>query len=85
MKNEINFRRVVDFMLSIESAKSRGLLVRWVTWVRGSNFYVGCVGYVGENISCVDHNFYVVCLGQKSVRGSKFLREWFFGCGRKGG
>ena len=78
MKNEINLRRVVDFLLSIESAKSRGLLVRWVTWVRGlrgSSFHVGCVGYEGENIFCVDHNFCVVCLGQKFLRGSKFLRE----------
>ena len=55
-----------------------GLLVRGL---RGSNFYVGCVGYVGQNIFLhvlafyVGNNFYVGCVGQNfllgSLRGSK--------------
>ena len=45
-----------------ESAKSRGL--------RGN---VGCVSYVGQNIFYVGHNFYVGCVGQIFLCGSK----WF--------
>ena len=44
-----------------------GCVVTWVTWVgglRGSIFYVGCVGYVGQDIFYVGHNFYVGCVGQ---------------------
>ena len=43
-----------------ESAKSRGL--------RGN---VGCVSYVGQNIFYVGHNFYVGCVGQIFLCGSK--------------
>ena len=66
-----------------ESAKSRRLrgnmgYVSWVgAWVRGlrgSNFYVGCVSYVGQNILYVCHNFYVGCVGKTCLRGSIFLR-----------
>ena len=39
--------------------------------VRGSNLYVGCVGYVGQNIFYVGHNFYVGCVGQ-------FFFAWIF-------
>ena len=47
-----------------------GCLVTWVTWVRGlrglrgSDFYLGCLGYVSQNIFYVGHNFYVGCVGQ---------------------
>ena len=54
-------------------------------WWSGLRGCVSCMGYVGSNIFSVDHNFYVVCLGQNFSRGSKFSREWFFGCGGKGG
>ena len=39
----------------------------------GSNFYVSCVGYVGQNIFYMVHNFYVGCVGQKFLRGSIFF------------
>ena len=48
-----------------------GCLVTWVTWVRGlrglrgSDFYLGCLGYVSQNIFYVGHNFYAGCVGQK--------------------
>ena len=35
--------------------------------LRGSNFYVGCAGYVGQNIFYVGYNFYV------GLRGSNIL------------
>ena len=53
-----------------ESAKSRGLrgnmghVGAWVRGLRGSNFYAGCVGYAGQKIFYVGHNFCVGCLGQ---------------------
>ena len=53
-----------------ESAKSRGLrgnmghVGAWLRGLRGSNFYAGCVGYAGQNIFYVGHNFCVGCLGQ---------------------
>ena len=37
-----------------------GRVVTWVAWVcelRGSNVYVGCMGYVGQNIFYVGHHF----------------------------
>ena len=59
-----------------------GCMVTWVTWVRGlrgSNFYVGCVGHIGQNIFYVGRNFYMgcvgqlyFCVGQNFLRGSKF-------------
>ena len=55
-----------------------GCVVKWVTWVRGlrgSNYYVGCVGYEGQNIFYVSHNFYVGCMGQiYFCVGQNFLR-----------
>ena len=60
MKKETNLRRVVDFLLSIETAKSRGLRGKvgyvgvWVAWVKFLR------GLRGLNFFCVDHNFYVV-------------------------
>ena len=60
-----------------------GYLVTWVAWVRGlrgSDFYVGCMSYVGQNTFYVGNNFYVGCLGQIYFcvdqiffRGSKFF------------
>ena len=63
-----------------------GCVVTSVTWVgvllgsmgglRGSDFYVGCVGYVRQNIFYVGHNFYVGCVGQiflLGLRGSKYF------------
>ena len=48
--------------------------------LRGSSFYVGCVGDVGLNIFYVGHHFYVgcvdqihFCVGQNFLRGSIFL------------
>ena len=43
----------------------------WVRGLRGSNYYVGCLGYVGQNIFYVGHNFYVELRG--SLRGSKIF------------
>ena len=58
-----------------------GCVVTWATWVcrlRGSNFYVGWVGYVGQNIFCLGHNFFMgqinFCVGQKCLRRVYFLR-----------
>ena len=64
-------------------------MVTWVTWVRGSYFYVVCVGYVGQNIFYVGNilrgsyilrglrgsNIFCVdlCVGPKFLRGSKIL------------
>ena len=73
-------------MLIYESAKSRGLrgnvgyLGPWVRGLRGSNIYMGCVGYVGQNIFYVGHNFYVGCVGQiHFCVGQTFLRGYFRG------
>ena len=48
--------------------------------LRGSSFYVDCVGDVGLNIFYVGHHFYVgcvdqihFCVGQNFLRGSIFL------------
>ena len=63
MKKEVNLWRVVDFLLSIETAKSRGLRGKvgyvgmWDAWVK---FLRGLRGLHGLNFFCVDHNFYVV-------------------------
>ena len=63
-----------------------GGVVTRLTWViglrelRGSNFYMGYVGYVGEKCFYASHNFYVGCVGQKHLclvqiflRGPNFL------------
>ena len=42
----------------------RGYVSRWIAWVCGSNFYIGCLGYVDQNIFYVGHSFYVDCVGQ---------------------
>ena len=63
-----------------------GCVVTWVTWVhglRGSNFQVGWVGYAGQNIFYLGHNF---CVGQIYFCvglwvGPIFLRRIFFGGG----
>ena len=60
-----------------------GCVVAWVTWVRGlrgSNFQMGWVGYAGQNIFYLGHNF---CVGQMYFCvglwvGPKFLRRFFF-------
>ena len=41
----------------------------------GSNFYVDCVSYVGQNIFYVGHNFYVGCVGKTFLRGSVFFKR----------
>ena len=41
-----------------------GCVTAWLRGLRGSNYYVGCAGYVGQNIFYVGHNFYVGCVGQ---------------------
>ena len=53
--------------------------------LRGSNFYVGCVGCVGLNFFYVGHNFNVgcvgqiyFCVGQNLLHGSMFLRDSTF-------
>ena len=62
-----------------ESAKLRGLrgnVGPWVAWVRGlcgSIFYVGCVGYVGQDVFYVGHNFYVGCVGLYFCVGPKIF------------
>ena len=53
-------------------------------WVRGFNYHVGCVGYVGQNVFYVGHNFYVGCVGQMYFCvglcvGQKLLLESIFG------
>ena len=62
-----------------------GCVGPWVRGLRGSDFYVGCVGDVGLNIFYVGHNFYVgcvgqiyFCVGQSFLRGSIFLCESTF-------
>ena len=42
--------------------------------LRELNFYVGCVGYIGQNIFYAGHNFNLGCVGQN------FLRELNFFC-----
>ena len=71
-----------------ESAKLPGLRgnVGYVgAWVSGSNFYVGCMGYIGQNMFYVGPNFYVgcvghihFCVGQFFYVGQDFLRELKF-------
>ena len=64
-----------------------GQIFTWiarVTWVKiffyvDHNFYMVCVG---QNFFHVSIFFYE---GQNFLRGSKFLRELFFGCGGGGG
>ena len=53
----------------------------WVRGLRGLNFYVGGVGYMGKIIFYVGHNFYLGCVGQMYFCvGQNFLREFkFFG------
>ena len=34
-----------------------GCVVTWVRGLRGSNFYVGCVSYLGQNTFYVDQHF----------------------------
>ena len=41
-----------------------GAWVAWVRALRGSNLYMGCVSYVGQNIFYVGYNLYVGCVGQ---------------------
>ena len=60
----------------------------WVTWMRGlrgSNFYVCCVGYVGQIIFYVGHDFSMCCVGKiyfcvGLCVGPKFLCGSFFFC-----
>ena len=73
---------------SISLLNRVGCVVTWVTWVRGlrgSKFYMGCVGYVGQSIfyvGCVGEIYF--CVGQiffpwvqsflrESLRGSQFF------------
>ena len=42
-----------------------GCVGPWVRGLRGSIFYVGCVGYVGQDIFYMGHNFYVGCVDPK--------------------
>ena len=60
-----------------------GYMVTWVTWVRGlhgSNFYMGWVGYVGQKMFYLGHNFFVdeidFCVGL--YVGRKFFAVFFF-------
>ena len=60
-----------------------GCMVTWVTWVRGlhgSNFYMGWVGYVGQKMFYLGHNFFVdeidFCVGL--YVGRKFFAVFFF-------
>ena len=55
----------------------------WVRGLRGSNFYAGCVGYAGQKIFYVGHNFCMGCLGQICLCvglcvDQNFLRGSFF-------
>ena len=49
----------------------------WVVWVRGlcgSKFYVGCVGYVGQNVFYAGQHFtWVIIFLRGSLRGSQFF------------
>ena len=82
-----SFKRSVPFLYSqssshwAKSAKSRelrgnvGYVGVWVRGLHGSNYYVGWVGYMGQNIFYVRHNFYVGCVGQiYFCVGQNFLR-----------
>ena len=42
----------------------------WVRGLRGSNYYVGCLGYVGQNIFYV--GYVGLCVGQRFLLGSIF-------------
>ena len=47
----------------------------WVRGLRGSNFYVGCMGYVGQNIFYVGQNFtWVIILTW--VAWVKYIFSW---------
>ena len=50
----------------------------WVCGLHGSNFYVGCVGYAGQNVFYVGLNLLPDSI---FLRGSKFLRGSFLGGG----
>ena len=77
MKNEVNLRRVVDFLFPIDSAKSREY--------RGKVGYVGCVGQNFTSVTWVEVLFSwiiiftwfawvkIFCMGQFFLRGSKFF------------
>ena len=73
-----------DLAIEMMSRLNRvGCMVTWVTWVRGlhgANFYMGSVGYVGQKMFYLDHNFFVdeidFCVGL--CVGPKFLRFFFF-------
>ena len=68
-------------------------MVTWVHGLRGSNFYVGCVGYVGRNIFYVGQHFTraiiftwvawvkIFYLGQSFLLETIFLRGSFLGGG----
>ena len=45
-----------------------GCVGPWVGGLSGSNFCLSCVGYVGQNIFYVGHNFYVGCVGKIFLR-----------------
>ena len=67
-----------------------GCVITWVTWVRGSNFYMGWVRYVGQNIftwviifAWVKYIFVWVfewvqnfCVGFFLLRESAFFTRW---------
>ena len=91
MKKEINLWRAVDFLLSIETAKSRvlsdkvdyvGVWVAWVTFLsglrglRGLNFFFAWI-IIFTWFKWVE----VFCMGQIFLWGSKF----FEGEGGRGG
>ena len=57
-----------------------GCVVRWVTWVRGlrgSIFYVGCVGYVGQDIFYMGQYFTWVIIFMWVAWVRKFF-AWVF-------
>ena len=41
--------------------------------LRELNFYVGCVGYIGQNIFYAGHNFNLGCMGQNFLRELNFF------------
>ena len=50
----------------------------------GPNFYVGCMGYVGQNMFYMGHNFYVRFMGQiYSCVGQNSCVGQFVFCGSK--
>ena len=62
-----------------------GCMVTWVTWVRGlhgSNFYMGWVGYVGQKMFYLGHNFFVdeidFCVGLCVVHNFCVFFFFFF-------